>query len=332
MATRNDPCTSVVGMFRGSIIRLGCVFEDSAGYGQTTKAVLSETTKRYHDALDDCEIQILDAKWFLERQLALNKIRREAKAQQDALTAKRKLEQMKSEEKVNEMRDSEAGPAKRMKLDGNNQAARKDEEAQLPVHLDKKDSLKLPAVQPSGSKPNLAKSSNSPAAPSASEAADAPSAKPSVAQPKKRPDQSPAANELSETVPAVELTPRSPDAGTDDFNFESMFGDPAADSSGVAGSDLDFDLGLDTTEFDTDVQQANRSSLHTLPAGLDSYTSGEGTSLPEFTNNFDLPELTNTFDDFLNDENATGALAGTDDLLNDESIMNLADLDERLFE
>jgi hypothetical protein len=46
------------------LIRLANYFKDPAGYGQQTQTVLKETAKRYQDALDDCEIQIVSLRWF----------------------------------------------------------------------------------------------------------------------------------------------------------------------------------------------------------------------------------------------------------------------------
>jgi len=93
-----DPVKTVEGMFNGSVTRIAYVLKDPLNYAQSTKAVLAETAKKFQDALDDCEIQILDVKWYLERQLALNKERREAKAREDsaaAVSAKRKLDDIK---------------------------------------------------------------------------------------------------------------------------------------------------------------------------------------------------------------------------------------------
>ena len=41
------------------LIRLAYYFKDPAVYGQQTQTVLRETAKRYQDALDDCEVQIV---------------------------------------------------------------------------------------------------------------------------------------------------------------------------------------------------------------------------------------------------------------------------------
>lgn len=43
------------------LIRLANYFKDPASYGQRTQEVLRATAKRYQDALDDCEIQIVSS-------------------------------------------------------------------------------------------------------------------------------------------------------------------------------------------------------------------------------------------------------------------------------
>src|ERR1700712_4460780 len=89
-----DPVKTVEAMFMGSVARIAYVMKDPVNYAPATRAVLAETAKKFQDALDDCEIQILDAKWYLEHQLALNKARREAKAREDtAASTKRKRDE-----------------------------------------------------------------------------------------------------------------------------------------------------------------------------------------------------------------------------------------------
>ena len=79
MATKPyDPVTSIEGMFNGCITRIAQAIKNPVDFGPSTKGVLLECSKRFQDALDDCEVQILEAKFYLEHQLALNKARRES--------------------------------------------------------------------------------------------------------------------------------------------------------------------------------------------------------------------------------------------------------------
>lgn len=74
-----DPVKALDGMFWGAIIRIAQALKDPK-FRSKTRLVVAECTKKYHDTLDDCEVQILDAKWYLESKLAENKARREAEA------------------------------------------------------------------------------------------------------------------------------------------------------------------------------------------------------------------------------------------------------------
>ena len=79
-STPYDPLESVEGMFNCSVSRdcqldrfgelntdssmlqltwLAYYFKDRQNYGAHTVSVLKETSRRYQDALDDCEIQIV---------------------------------------------------------------------------------------------------------------------------------------------------------------------------------------------------------------------------------------------------------------------------------
>lgn len=141
------------------------------------------------------------------------------------------------------------------------------------------------------------------------------------------------------------------------FNFDSMFDDQIEGGDGN-NADLDFDMDLGTDAFANVINgqnnrgQADKSaSLDSLLPGLENYanqtgdemmmnfnssnagTAGmDGAAAPS-TNEFDLPDLVeSTFDDLLNDNSFGGDMGGTgDDMLNDDSMMNLGEFDDSFF-
>jgi hypothetical protein len=141
------------------------------------------------------------------------------------------------------------------------------------------------------------------------------------------------------------------------FNFDSMFDDQIEGGDGN-NADLDFDMGLDTDAFANVINgqnnrgQADKSaSLDLLLPSLENYPNQtgdemmmnfnssnaggagmDGAAAPS-TNEFDLPDLgESTFDDLLNDNSFGGDMGGTgDDMLNDDSMMNLEDFDDSFF-
>ena len=135
-----------------------------------------------------------------------------------------------------------------------------------------------------------------------------------------------------------------------DFNFDSMFDDPD-DTGGPSAGGINFDMDLGTDAFTNsmndpnNVGQANKpSSLDSLLPGLETYANQTGDDLGmnfdsntgmdgtggASTNIFDLPDLgDSTFDDLLMDDSLGGGMGsgGGDDMLNDDSMMNMGDLD-----
>lgn len=346
-----DPIKAIEGMFNGSVTRIGYVFKDPAGYGANTRAVLAECAKRFQDALDDCEIQILDAKWYLEHQLAKNKLRREEKARESstAAAAKRKLEETK-EAAQNQI---QASPPKKLKTEEATAASVKPEQQTQPISQSpvQQKTATEPAKAPDSRKtsPQLKKTDTP------QTQTEQPAAEQKPAEPTKPPD----STLLPPSQPTDDFakpTPHGTPTGTnDDFNFESMFGDPTMDETGNdqqfnddMNMDLDLGLGdsLNTTDL-TNTQDPN-SSLTSLLPGLESYANqtslntndpsapsqafGGDSSLPTFSNNFDLPDLgdSNTFDDFLNDDTLgntdtnfdAGGMEGVD--LTDEGFNNMS--------
>ncbi|KIX08479.1 uncharacterized protein Z518_03135 [Rhinocladiella mackenziei CBS 650.93] len=358
----HDPVKTVEGMFNGSVTRIAYAMKDPLNYAQSTKAILVETAKKFQDALDDCEFQILDAKWYLEHQLALNKARREAKAREDnAASAKRKREEIKdAQEKAKESERENA--SKRVKT------VESEDPSQLPPNSN------TSSQQQSVTAPNAA--ANAAPTPAEKPAAPNPSDKPNVSVTiDHKPSQPPApASKPRDKPPEDGKVPEStsmqnsrddwpkatpqdtPATGNEDFNFVSMFGEPSGDVMDGGGNDMHFDLNLGEG-FDADGTtnlNAQDSSLNSLLPGLEPYASQAGDesfNLGGTTNNgtagdgagaaaggttennnaqrptddFSLPALgPNEFDDFLNanDMNFDETLN-----LDDGSMMNMENMD-----
>ena len=181
--------------------------------------------------------------------------------------------------------------------------------------------------------------------------------------PKKPPDSTTAkgANSISIDFASQEDPKTSGPATSVDenqnFNFDSMFDDPNDVGDGT-NADLSFDMDLGADPFASVVNDANNSgqadksaSLDSLLPGLENYANQTGDDLMmNFTssaaggagmdgtagassNPFDLPDLgDSTFDDLLNDESLGGNITGAgDDMLNDDSMMNLEEFDDSFF-
>ena len=136
-----DPVKSIEGMFNGSLKRLAYFMKDRKNYGERTAVVLKETSKRYQDALDDCEIQILEAKWYLEERLRLNRLKR---APKESPAVKRKLEQTLELSPDTTKASIDENPAKRQKLEktqlkasSNTEAAHKESDSGDEKHAEK---------------------------------------------------------------------------------------------------------------------------------------------------------------------------------------------------
>lgn len=138
-----------------------------------------------------------------------------------------------------------------------------------------------------------------------------------------------------------------------DFNFDSMFDDPG-DTGDPNPEGMNFDIDMDPDPFTNAMSNSNNlvqadkpDSLDSLLPGLETYANQTGDDLMmNFTstnagvdgnggvssNIFDLPDLgDSTFDDLLNDDSFGGGGMGAggegDDMLNDDSMMNMGDLD-----
>jgi hypothetical protein len=303
-----DPVKTVEAMFMGSVARIAYVMKDPVNFAPATKAVLAETAKKFQDALDDCEIQILNAKWYLERQLAANKARREAKARDaSASSAKRKRDEVQDAQDKAQHAEGENAP-KRVKT--------QEPEEPVPPPQPKPQQpspVQIPAPQP-------AVAPSKPAAPSAPQQRDKPATvkppdKPKVsvttdvkapqptAPPAPKPQEKPKPPEpvqppertMTQTTadefpkPTPQDTPAS---GTDAFNFESMFGEPSAEMMDSGGNDMTFDLenfGGDSYGGDSGNINLQDNSLNSLLPGLESYANQTGDDggfgMPGTTNN-----------------------------------------------
>ena len=333
------PINSIEGMFNGCVTRIAQAIKDPVNFGPSTKGVLFECSKRFQDALDDCTIQILDAKFYLEQQLALNKARREAKARQEtAATAKRKHDEIKDAD------DKGRDCTKRIKLEDDKssrcsskqsvETARASLRPLEPPRLrglkadEKSDRIQRPDLpSPQNHSHNPSKLPTNPASPS-----------PPTSHQRNRP--------LNPRTPSPRQRPMPHPAPTnDDFNFESMFGEPSADA-GLNDNDNDmpfeldlngdlggdFGAGLDAT--DSSQQNADLNSL--LP-GLESYANqapeDPAAQANPQANPFDLPDLPNLgpndFDAFLD---ANDFNAGGDINLNEDPMANLDNMDNMDFD
>ncbi|KAL2438420.1 hypothetical protein ABEF95_008976 [Exophiala dermatitidis] len=296
-----DPVKTVEGMFNGSVTRIAYAIKDPANYAQSTKAVLAETAKKFQDALDDCEIQILEAKWYLEHQLAVNKARREEKARQDsaAAHAKRKREET-TDEQDKPLEKKEGGD------NANAQKRVKTADAEAPTSTQTQQASKSPlqpqsAAPPGGAEQPASKAEKKPAnlsqkekppksnnkqplesttATTASQPSTGtgPPSKPSHNRPQsiQIPPNTMAQTTTTTTDELPKDTPQDNTSavGNDDFNFVSMFGEPSGgDNMDGNGNELNFDLnGLDGTN-NMNVQDA---SLNSLLPGLESYANQAG--------------------------------------------------------
>ena len=363
-----DPVKSVVGMWNGTITRLGYFFKDPANFGESTKAVLNSTSRRYQDALDDCEIQILEAKWYLEHQLRLSKERREAAQaeREDASSTKRKLAEFQEAQTANrEIAISAEKPAKRQRVAEEIPKNSEQEQPNQKTPEQKKlleEALKESEGESTKHKDETSASTNPQADLTASE----------LLPPKEPPDKAPAPAPVNTSIPIGSRPSTSyggrgppsqsgqntPATAADEFNFESMFGEPSGDPNDAAG--LDFD-NMDLTNADQIGESSmdaggfsepnafnlGDTSLNNLLTGLESYPKqsgehGDGAGGFDFGNagdaggsvgnEFALPDLgASTFDDFLNDNTFVDGDGG-DNFLKASENTNLDDLEASFFD
>ena len=324
-----DPVKSVQGMFNGSLISIAKAFKNSAVFGPDTKHLLSTFSKRFQDALDDCEVQILEAKWCLEHQLALNKAQREAQALEENLV-KRKLEDATQQMGGTTEMDIDHPSPKRQKLeDGAPEPTSQTEVAPPAPDPTDEATFEQPLEQKLESTPSNSKP-------------EPPKPQIKIPEPQSQQIQDRIRPSTSEGFP--KYTPQTTPAN-ESFNFESMFGEPTADGS---ENNLDLDLDLDPDTFGSNIHLDDPSSLNSLLPGVDSYVTqagshdydlnldgaadnfgggGGGGGLPSLGESFELPEMGNAFDALLEDNPFGGDLGDGMDDINDP-MMDLDSLDK----
>jgi hypothetical protein len=322
--------------------------------------------------LDDCEIQIvsslqstiltsltkitqLEAKWYLEHQLAINRARRAQKASENAHAANKRKLDLVTDEQNGDAGKMEENPAKRIKVQDTKESNGLVAEGTA-TRVEDAEAAAIDATQ----NPNVNNeppSQSTEAAKETVEETDRPNqaaerSQPTAAAPKKPPDLNTTngTNPISTDFASQEEPKTSGPATSIDenqgFNFDSMF-DDANEGGDGNNADLDFDMELGTDAFSNVINGQNKgqadksTSLDSLLPGLETYpnqtgdemmvnfnSSNDGAGGPS-TNEFDLPDLgDSTFDDLLNDNSFGGDMGGTgDDMLNDDSMMDLGEFD-----
>ena len=320
--------------------------------------------------MDDCEIQIvsslrstiltclteitkLEAKWYLEHQLAINRAQRARKASENAHAVNKRKLDLVIDEQNGDAEKMEENPAKRIKVQDMKESNGLVAEGTA-TRVEDAEAAAIDATQnPNANNEPPAQSTE--AANETVEETDRPnqaaeSSQPTATAPKKPPDLNTTngTNPISTDFASQEEPKTSGPATSIDenqgFNFYSMF-DDANEGGDGNNADLDFDMELGTDAFSNVMNnkgQADKSaSLDSLLPSLDTYpnqagdemmmnfnSSNAGGAGPS-TNEFDLPDLgDSTFDDLLNDNSFGRDMGGTgDDMLNDDTMMNLGEFD-----
>ena len=370
-----DPMIVVEAMFNGCVTRIGQTFGNPKEYAEGTKTVLPECTKRFQDALDDCEIQILDAKWYLEHKLAENKARREARAKETSIVStsnKRKHDQVQEQEQV----QASDGPAKRTKIDDQQtgkDAPKPASNLTAPIEPPNTGRTTPQPSQPQGGRstpqPPLLQANlqSQPMARSASnpQSKPRPVSSPSSLTPAKiKPENNNAPESIPTPLPLPPQQPTQPDPQfniddfskptpqvtptltNEEFNFESMFGEPNEENNMDDAENLPIELDDPFGNFINDdsntivnnnsnTNTQNQSAVNPMLPGLEAYANqpddatnstnaintnnnagGMGADAGNaFTNDLDLPDLggPNIFDDMLNDTDFGGDFSGGGD-------------------
>jgi len=266
-----DPVQTVAGMFSGSIMRLAYVLQDPKNYSESTKIILAECTKKYQDALDDCQIQILDAKWYLERKLAENKARREAEVKaKEANTApvpapaKRKHDEVAdiSQQQQQQPPPSEGTPTKRAR--SSEQPSPTSAAAVANLSTTKEQPKPAETTQPASTSPARTTAPSQPQPQSKEPPKPVESEKAQPAEPeKKQPEPEPQQDHF-DTDDFMRPTPQTTPALTnDEFNFESMFEGPVEDNNDATDNDelgMNFNMDDATAQFTQDDTNMNAIS------------------------------------------------------------------------
>ncbi|RMD45037.1 hypothetical protein DV735_g204, partial [Chaetothyriales sp. CBS 134920] len=332
MAATARPSSAIArieGAFNRCVMRIAQAVQDPSTYGDSTKPFIQECALQFHDALDDCEVQILDAKWYLEHQLAQNKARREARAREEGLAAqKRKLDQVQEEGLAAQKRkldqaqekgepDRREGEAKRARLDAPPRekmapkTTEQDDDEELtivaqPFKADRESAIHTPSHGPEAA----AEQSPKRAAVEPLKQTSKPTPIPQKqASPQTPPQVATTAADRS-AVPTSDGQPTpqvTPALTNDEFSFVSMFQEPAQDAANLDDPNNP-DLNLDADLGDEFARAANGAG-----GGNNTGDSSQGDALsgllPALDNfdqdmNFDLPPLhgPNEFDALFNED------------------------------
>lgn len=327
-----DPVKALEGMFKGAVIRVAQSLRDPKNYGASTSIVLPEVTKRFHDAIDDIEIQLLEAKWDLEARLAANRAARAS--EQAATTAETESAKRKRAEEDNKDQIKEEAPVKRVKVEETETAV--SGKASVPqLNADGTDSQRGSRSLGSEETQSLATSiadelsqPNNNKTQQISQQSSATPAQTSASQdtktnlpPSKPPDQPQVTLEADHNKQVEGVHNGGERSIEHDDEFESMFDIPTGDAKDNFGDAFDHNPDNNTLESSN---TQNESSLNTLLPGLGDYAKqapdetssahlgGQNRaavvgprpdSVGSLGNDFDLPDFggPNEFDDLLND-------------------------------
>jgi hypothetical protein len=326
MASRSnieDPITTLEGTYNGLIIRMGYAIRDPANFGPSTRVIFQECSKQFQDALDDCQIQIDRAKWYLEDQLRQRKEARARALEQQAVAPKRKHDE------IEEPAQTDTDPKRPKVWEPEPDSPAQEVE---PVAKQPADEPPEPSPQPPEQPEIQVNGDKEAPEPTADETANSiddlfddqpePVEQQQPTAPAPPPPQEKPADNLDDFLNSNRPSP-SADPGTaggtidgEDFNFTSMFGDPTGDDAGMAG---DGDPGFDLNPMGEDDFAANfggddpnqglgdMTDLNALLPGVESYANQDQPATLGDTSNaaasmdFSLPELSgpNEFDAML---------------------------------
>lgn len=330
-----DPVNTVQGMFNGSVVRIAYALKDPKKLSESTKLILAECTKKYQDALDDCEIQILDAKWYLERKLAENKARREAEAKAKeastaTITAKRKYDEVEDATAPQQPETPSKRPKSSEQLPTPSQVSALDfaatDEAQKNASISQKPSQPGTQSQISAAQRTNTKETSIPKEPDKPKEED-----------KKQPLSQSQSEQQFNTDDFIQASPQATSALTnDDFQFQSMFGEPTDDNNDAINDneDIDFDFDIDSAfasntnntstvnnTSNTNTQLPSQSQQQNDPSSLNSLLPG----LEQFANQPDDSQNTGITSQPMQNQASNTSFGGNfepnvwDDLLNDET-------------
>lgn len=236
-----DPAKAIEGMFNGCLTRLGYVLKDPESYGNSTPYVLAECSKRFQDALDDCEITILNAKWYLEQKLAENKKKRKAEAEAKAKEASA------ANAAAKRKHDEVAEPSEPQPVETPTKRAKSgDESPPKPSATSQTSPSTKTQSKPTESSQQPAKASSQPQVQTNSQSASKEDSKPTEqdksAQEEKKQEQPDQSDSQFNADDYVKPSPPPTSALTnDEAFFESMFGEPTEDANDMTNAD-DMDL------------------------------------------------------------------------------------------